>query len=108
MWRKCPLPRGPWNWRLSGPSFEPVCDESEACRSAHTHAPKCLGPEAPCACKCSGDGIGDLPQLEIVDRVRIPASLPPGDYVLGWRWDCEESTQVWTSCSDVVIKPAAP
>ena len=25
--------------------------------------------------------------------VKVP-HLPPGDYVLGWRWDCEESTQV--------------
>ena len=106
MWRKCPLPRGPWGWKHSGASFEPVCDESDACRGAHDRAPTCLGPEAPCTCKCSGDGIGDLPQLEIVDQVRIPADLPPGDYVLGWRWDCEESTQVWTSCSDVTIKSA--
>ena len=29
--------------------------------------------------------------LEIVDRVRVPASLPAGAYVLGFRWDCEES-----------------
>ena len=85
-WRKCPLPRGPWNWAKSGPAFEPVCEESDACKNAFTHAPKCLGPESPCACKCSGDGIGDLPQLEIVDKVRLPASLKAGDYVLGWRW----------------------
>jgi hypothetical protein len=42
--------------------------------------------------------------MEIVDQLRIPADLPKGDYVLGWRWDCEESTQVWASCSDVVIE----
>lgn len=103
MWRKCPLPRGPWDWAGNGPSFEPVCTESEACRNAHDKKPLCLGPKKPCACRCSGDGIGDLPQLEIVDRVLIPAGLKPGNYVLGWRWDCEESTQVWTSCSDVTI-----
>ena len=27
------------------------------------------------------------------DDLKVP-NLPPGDYVLGWRWDCEESTQV--------------
>jgi hypothetical protein len=27
------------------------------------------------------------PNLEIVDSVRIPAGLAPGDYVLQWRWD---------------------
>jgi len=107
MWRKCPLPRGPWNWRLNGASFEPVCQEDADCtdRSKSEEAPPCLGPdkEQGCACKCSGDGIGDLPQLEIVDKVRIPAGLKAGAYVLGWRWDCEESTQIWNSCSDVTV-----
>ena len=31
---------------------------------------------------------------EIVDHVRIPASIPAGEYVLGWRWDCEQSAQM--------------
>ena len=39
--------------------------------------------------ECSGDWTGG----RIVDQVVIPASLAPGEYVLGWRWDCEESTQ---------------
>merc|ERR1719474_1914945 len=30
-----------------------------------------------------------------------PHNIPPGDYVLGWMWDCEESSQIWASCSDV-------
>lgn len=47
--------------------------------------------------------MGDLFRLEIVDRLRLPADLPAGEWVLGWRWDCEESTQVWASCSDVTI-----
>jgi len=30
-----------------------------------------------------------------------------GEWVLGWRWDCEESNQVWASCSDVtIVSPA--
>jgi hypothetical protein len=29
--------------------------------------------------------------------------ITPGEYVLGWRWDCEESTQVWSGCADVTI-----
>jgi hypothetical protein len=29
--------------------------------------------------------------------------LPPGQYVLGWRWDCEATAQVWSSCSDVTL-----
>eukprot|EP00966_Prymnesium_polylepis_P326944 7382820-Prymnesium_polylepis.2 len=26
----------------------------------------------------------------IVDKVRVPESLAPGDYVLSFRWDCEQ------------------
>ena len=53
---------------------------------------------------CSGDWTGGV----IVDEVIVPSDLPPGDYVLGWRWDCEESTQVWSNCADVtIVKPRA-
>ena len=55
-------------------------------------------------CECSGWGVGDLFRLEIVDKLKVPPNLAPGEYVLGWRWDCEESTQVWASCSDISIK----
>ena len=48
-----------------------------------------------------------LGNLEVVDAVKIPADLPPGKYVLQWRWDCEESDQIWASCSDVAITSAA-
>lgn len=39
----------------------------------------------------------------IVDRLQLPENLELGDYVLGWRWDCEQTPQVWASCSDVKI-----
>jgi lytic starch monooxygenase len=32
--------------------------------------------------------------VEIVDVIEIPNHLQPGNYVLQWRWDCEESDQV--------------
>ena len=35
----------------------------------------------------------------IEDEVRVPATLPAGEYVVGFRWDCETSSQVWTSCA---------
>lgn len=46
--------------------------------------------------------------LEIVDMVRVPADLPPGEYVVGWRWDCEESAQIWQNCADVTIAKPKP
>jgi hypothetical protein len=39
----------------------------------------------------------------IVDKVKVP-NVPAGDYVLSFRWESEQTPQVWTSCSDVTIK----
>jgi predicted carbohydrate-binding protein with CBM5 and CBM33 domain len=39
-------------------------------------------------------------------RVILPKTLPAGDYVLGWRWDCEETAQIWANCADVTIAAA--
>ena len=39
----------------------------------------------------------------IEDYVRVPSTIAPGDYVLGWRWDCETSSQVWQACADLTI-----
>jgi hypothetical protein len=97
MWSKIPVPRGPWDWDdcIGGMSFEPACEESAECANAYEGKL-----DGTMTCKCSGR---DLPGLEIVDRVRIPADLPAGEWVLGWRWDCEQSSQIWSSCSDVTI-----
>ena len=48
----------------------------------------------PCHDDTSGptDGLcsGERPfHLTIVDMLQIPKSIPPGDYVVGFRWDCE-------------------
>ena len=39
---------------------------------------------------------------EIVDRVRVPQE--PGEYLLSWRWDTEQKSQVWSACGDIVIE----
>jgi len=113
-WRKCPIPRAPWAWKSTGASFEPPCEESPACVDYHGpgfSGPGCGADRSSCStgafpCECSGWGIGDLFRMEIVDRLSLPAKLPPGDYLLGWRWDAEESTQVWSSCADVTVTAA--
>lgn len=47
---------------------------------------------------------GERPfRLAIVDQIIIPAYVPPGKYVLGFRWDCEETAQIWSTCSDIEI-----
>jgi hypothetical protein len=82
------LPRGPWEWNIYGPSFEPVCDEPAACANGAPRNPGGISP-----CECSGAGTcqlpgenesncADLPQLEVVDTVHIPEGIEPGEYVL--------------------------
>eukprot|EP01050_Picozoa_sp_SAG11_P000261 SAG11_NODE_6_length_32111_cov_33.703174_18_plen_72_part_00 len=67
-------------------SYEPICDEDK-------YNYDCAGAydkhwlDGTMTCICSGR---DIPGLEIVDRVEIPADLPAGEWVLGWRWDCEQ------------------
>lgn len=41
--------------------------------------------------------------FSIEDALLVPDDIPPGDYVLGWRWDAEMTSQIWASCSDVTI-----
>jgi len=50
----------------------------------------------------SGWGKGGW-KWSVADKVRVPADLKPGPYLLSWRWDCEESIQVWQNCADVVL-----
>jgi hypothetical protein len=99
-WRKFPLPTV--LWQREGPSFAPVCNESQACKDYARGGG--FGPRTG-VCKCSGHSNGGplLPNIEMVDLLQIPADTPPGKYVLQWRWDCEETDQVWLSCADVTV-----
>jgi len=98
MWRKNPIPSG--LWEREGSAFNPVCEESDACIRSYS-----AGGAEQGTCKCSGFSNSGplLPNLEIIDSIKIPKTLSMGRYVLQWRWDCEESNQVWASCSDVTL-----
>ena len=104
-WRKVPIPNA--IWERTGPQFEPVCQESEACIDAvrfnRLHGGAGNPPVGTCRCSTFSNGGPLLPNVEMVDTVRIPSHLAPGKFVLQWRWDCEESDQVWASCSDITI-----
>jgi len=41
--------------------------------------------------------------FSVVDKVQVPEDLELGSYMLSWRWDCESSTQIWQSCTDIEI-----
>ena len=40
----------------------------------------------------------------VLDEVLIPATLKPGKYVVGFRYDCDSTAQVWSNCADVTIE----
>jgi len=42
-------------------------------------------------------------QWSLMDQVWVPEDLPPGRYVLSFRWDSERTPQVWNSCSNIKI-----
>jgi hypothetical protein len=42
-------------------------------------------------------------KFTMVDQLKVPAHLEAGEYVVSWRWDCEETPQVWNSCADITI-----
>ena len=42
-------------------------------------------------------------EWHITDRVYAPTD--PGGYVLQWRWDNEQTPQIWTTCADIEVIP---
>jgi len=44
--------------------------------------------------------------FSILDQVIVPKHLPTGEYVLSFRWDAEQTPQVWTQCADLQIVAA--
>jgi len=94
MWAMNPLPEGP------SKDFPAPCKEGSGTAVAaptanggHSHNP------GPCA--------GNWPTtVNVMDQVRVPAHLPAGEYVLGWRWDCEQTAQIWAACADITIAAA--
>jgi len=114
-WAMNPLPRIHFDSASSGqPRDFSGCTAPARGRACRVFDPPCEEgnpPWAPVngsfAVDVEGLCSGDATRVQIVDVVQVPAELPPGDYVLGWRWDCEETAQIWSNCADVTITPAA-
>lgn len=85
----CPRCGAPW-WAADG-----ACPDSKC--SHH--------PELPNISSHYGDNYPhEAPRGNTIeDSVMVPQDVAPGDYVLQWRWDCEATSQIWTSCSDITI-----
>jgi len=71
-----------------------------ACPPFMTHFPEPLpGVSGYSGAYAAGQGL----PFSVVDEVEVPASLVVGDYLLSWRWDCEQTQQIWQNCADVKI-----
>jgi len=49
-------------------------------------------------------GVVEAPIQNVFDVLKVPADLPAGEYVLGWRYDCEGTAQVWSNCADITLE----
>jgi len=59
-------------------------------------------PQFPAPCPgCEGVDWGGL---SVRDVLKIPPHLKPGKYVLGFRYDCEATAQVWSNCADIYLE----
>jgi len=94
-WTKNPIPAcaGAWGGVLDK---DPDCKEGTQ-----------FDPPAP-GLKGFGVHIGNPAHYDfnftIIDHVQVPIDLKPGHYVLSFRWDCEQTPQVWAACSNIKIK----
>jgi hypothetical protein len=104
-WRKNPIP--PCNTPISGgaishtrckkPTFEPAIPD------LFGFGPGACGSNIPGA-YCNAEQFAKQNfDFGIVDKVYVP-DLPEGEYVVSFRWDSEQTNQVWNSCGDVTIK----
>merc|ERR1711972_846625 len=53
---------------------------------------------------CDSGSIFHSPQTwHIMDKVKVPLNIEPGEYLVSWRWDCFKADQLWSNCADVEI-----
>jgi len=48
--------------------------------------------------------VAENTDLVIEDTLLVPKDIAVGEYVLGWRWDAEMTSQIWQTCSDITIE----
>lgn len=99
-------PGGGWNdpWNVQVDCYGNCCGASSS--KAHGVCPDGTAFYPPVS---GHSGFGkNVPDWSIMDKVMIPADLDEGEYLLSWRWDCEESTQVWQNCADIRLTKDVP
>jgi len=73
----------------SGTQFEPPAPGLFGYGSRHPHIPTSKFQIAPAF------------NFSVGDHLEVPDDLEPGVYVLGFRWDCEQLPQIYSSCSTI-------
>lgn len=71
------------------------------CDAPRTEAEMAMLGDTPNEMPCSNHNM--MMFTNIVDHVQIPADIDPGAYLLSWRWDSEQTNQIWQNCADVTI-----
>lgn len=83
------------------------------CAKPYQFPPRAAHGKSPMAGFSGSGGIGGLPSTTplikwfVEDKVHLPAALEPGDYVLSYRFDCEQTAQVWNMCGDIKVTAAS-
>lgn len=118
MWSRIPIPS---TWL--GPRCIPGPNDTATTpnKCLHGEATNEDGPCVPCpqtpgsdCSRCDNNGkpafpppcdecMGNTHSHGIRDVVKVPGHLRPGRYVLGWRYDCEATAQVWSNCADITL-----
>jgi hypothetical protein len=121
MWSTLPIP-ATWFGPRCKPGTNDTADTPNACEDWEGHnvdgeCKPCPGTIGSDCSRCDNSNTPSFPppcdgcagnrhDLGIRDMVKIPSDLKPGKYVLGWRWDCEATAQVWSGCSDITLVAA--
>jgi len=68
----------------------------------------CAGCDLACGnnMTCNIKTCGKVMDFAIVDKVEVP-QLPVGEWVVSFRWDCEQTPQIWSQCANIKITNAA-
>lgn len=121
-WRRNPIPActsiggsgGAIHTPCTGFQFTPPGEDREYPPGFPARAGKKLGGFGAGACDSGENNCADASYAKemfawsIVDQVTVPKDLPPGDYVLAFRWDAEQTPQIWSGCTDLTISATGP
>mmetsp|Transcript_2160 Transcript_2160/g.6404 ORF Transcript_2160/g.6404 Transcript_2160/m.6404 type:complete len:590 (+) Transcript_2160:131-1900(+) len=87
-------------------SFEPRCKEGWGCSSDEGAYFHCLGSlGGPGSYECANTQESCSSGVQVRHKLKIPDTFPVGKTVMTWRWDSDETVEVFAACADVEILP---